>query len=154
MTSKFRLEGGVGYEEGKITEAEILKTGAVIGFPVGSPLSNVPKWTASLRGEYVSPTSFGDYFVRPEYNFVGSSLSLANGGAGLIERNTASWTFAPGCVPRSGGSRFLRRTCSTERRTSATSSPLSGQFQGKVVWLSNSRAPSAWKSTRVFGPFK
>ena len=83
VTSKFRLEGGVGYEEGKITEAEILKTGAVIGFPVGSPLSNVPKWTASLRGEYVSPTSFGDYFVRPEYNFVGSSLSLANGGAGL-----------------------------------------------------------------------
>jgi outer membrane receptor protein involved in Fe transport len=83
VTSAFRLDGGIGYEDGKITQADILKTGAVIGFPVGAPLSNVPKWTVYVRPEFTKPTSRGEYFVRAEYNFVGTSLSLANGGAGL-----------------------------------------------------------------------
>jgi len=83
VTPAFRLDGGFGYEDGKITQADILKTGATIGFPVGSPLSNVPKWTASMRAEFTKPTSSGEYFVRGIYNFVGSSLSLANGGAGF-----------------------------------------------------------------------
>jgi len=82
ISSMFRVDGGVGYEDGRITEADILKSGAVIGFPVGSPLSNVPKWTAYVRPEFTDPTSHGELFVRAEYNFVGSSLSLANGGAG------------------------------------------------------------------------
>jgi hypothetical protein len=36
-----------------------------------------------LRASYSIPTSLGAAFVRGEYSFVGSSLSLANGGAGL-----------------------------------------------------------------------
>ncbi len=104
LTSAFRLDAGFGYEDGRITEAEILKSGASIGFPVGSPLSNVPRWTASLRGEFTNPTTRGDFFVRGEYNFVGTSLSLANGGSGLYRSayslvdlrsglRTADWIF-------------------------------------------------------------
>jgi iron complex outermembrane receptor protein len=104
VTSAFRVDGGIGYEDGKITQADILKTGAAIGFPVDSPLSNVPKWTASLRTEYTIPTSSGEYFARAEYNFVGTSLSLANGGAGFYRAayslvdvrtglKTSQWNF-------------------------------------------------------------
>jgi len=77
------VEAAGGYEDGKITSAKVLPTGEVIGSPVGTPLSGVPKWTASLRAGYSKPMSIGDAFIRAEYSFVGSSLSLANGGAGL-----------------------------------------------------------------------
>ena len=79
----FELETGVGYEDAKITEAKTLPNGQVVGFPVGTPLSGVPRWTGSLRASYSTATAMGELFVRAEYSFVGSSLSLANGGAGL-----------------------------------------------------------------------
>jgi outer membrane receptor protein involved in Fe transport len=83
IAPRFDLDAGVGYEDAKITGAKTLPDGQVLGFPVGSPLSGVPKWTASLRASYSIPTTLGAAFVRGEYSFVGSSLSLANGGAGL-----------------------------------------------------------------------
>ena len=83
IASGFELDAGLGYEDGKITEAKTLPNGQVVGFPVGTPLSGVPKWTASFRAAYTTATRFGSAFVRGEYSFVGSSLSLANGGAGL-----------------------------------------------------------------------
>jgi iron complex outermembrane receptor protein len=83
ITSGFQLDAGVGYEDGKITEAKTLPNGQVLGFPVGTPLSGVPKWTASLRASYTAAIPGGDAFLRGECSFVGSSLSLANGGAGL-----------------------------------------------------------------------
>jgi outer membrane receptor protein involved in Fe transport len=83
IAPRFEVDAGVGYEDARITEAKTLPNGHVLGFPVGTPLSGVPKWTASLRASYSIPTAIGDAFVRGEYSFVGSSLSLANGGAGL-----------------------------------------------------------------------
>jgi len=83
IAPRFEVEAGVGYEDAKITEAKTLPNGRIVGFPVGTPLSGVPKWTASLRASYSIATAIGDAFVRGEYSFVGSSLSLANGGAGL-----------------------------------------------------------------------
>jgi outer membrane receptor protein involved in Fe transport len=83
LTDAFSLTVSGGYEDGKITSATTLASGSVLGFPVGSPLSNVPKWTASARAEFTKPTPLGAAFVRAEYNFVGRSLSLANGGTGF-----------------------------------------------------------------------
>jgi outer membrane receptor protein involved in Fe transport len=83
IAPRLDLDAGVGYEDAKITGAKTLSDGQVLGFPVGSPLSGVPKWTTSLRASYSIPTTLGTTFVRGEYSFVGSSLSLANGGAGL-----------------------------------------------------------------------
>jgi len=83
VAPRFGLDAVVGYEDATITGAKTLPDGQVLGFPVGSPLSGVPKWTASLRASYSIPTALGAAFVRGEYSFVGSSLSLANGGAGL-----------------------------------------------------------------------
>jgi outer membrane receptor protein involved in Fe transport len=83
IAPRFEVDASVGYEDAKITEARTLSNGEVLGFPVGTPLSGVPKWTASLRASYSIATAVGDAFVRGEYSFVGSSLSLANGGAGL-----------------------------------------------------------------------
>jgi outer membrane receptor for ferric coprogen and ferric-rhodotorulic acid len=83
IAPRLQVDAGVGYEDGKITEARKLPNGQVLGFPVDTPLSGVPKWTASLRASYSVATSIGDAFVRGEYSFVGSSLSLANGGGGL-----------------------------------------------------------------------
>ena len=36
-----------------------------------------------MRASYSVATAIGNAFVRTEYSYVGSSLSLANGGAGL-----------------------------------------------------------------------
>jgi len=83
IAPRFEVDAGVGYEDGKITKAKTLPNGQVLGFPVGTPLSGVPKWTGSLRAAYSTATPIGDAFVRGECSFVGSSLSLANGGAGL-----------------------------------------------------------------------
>lgn len=84
LTPSFNLNASAGYEDAKITQATLLPGGTVLGFPVGTPLSGVPKWTAALRGEYTTAVNnIGEAFIRAEYNFVGTSLSLANGGAGL-----------------------------------------------------------------------
>ncbi len=60
IAPRLELDAGVGYEDGKITEAKTLSNGQVLGFPVDTPLSGVPKWTASLRASYSIATAIGD----------------------------------------------------------------------------------------------
>jgi outer membrane receptor protein involved in Fe transport len=74
------LSFGAGFDNAKITS---VPPGAT-GFTVGQPLNGVPKWTASLLGEYTVPTDFGAAFVRAQYSFTGRSVSYANDPLGRI----------------------------------------------------------------------
>jgi iron complex outermembrane recepter protein len=74
------LSLSAGFDNAKITE---VPDGAT-GFVVGQPLNGVPKWTASLLGEYSVPMSFGTGFVRTQYSFTGRSISFANDPAGRV----------------------------------------------------------------------
>lgn len=89
VTPGLEIDAGVGYEDGKITQAMRLPDGQTLGFPVGTPLSGVPEWTASVRAVYSIQTPFGVAFARGECNFVGASRSFANGGAGLTRAEYA-----------------------------------------------------------------
>lgn len=64
---------GLGYENASITDSPV---GSPL--PDGSALNGVPKWTASLLGDYSFPMSFGKGFVRGQYNYTGSSISNNN----------------------------------------------------------------------------
>jgi iron complex outermembrane recepter protein len=64
---------GLGYEDAAITSAP---QGSPV--PVGSALNGVPRWTASLLGDYSFPMSFGKGFVRAQYSFTGTSISNNN----------------------------------------------------------------------------
>jgi iron complex outermembrane recepter protein len=64
---------GLGYEDAAITESP-----AGSPLPVGSALNGVPRWTASLLGDYSFPMSFGKGFVRAQYSFTGMSISNNN----------------------------------------------------------------------------
>jgi outer membrane receptor protein involved in Fe transport len=79
------LSFSAGFDNAKITS---VPEGAT-GFVVGQPLNGVPKWTASLLGEYSVPTPFGAAFVRGQYSFAGRSVSYANDSAGRV-RNSYS----------------------------------------------------------------
>jgi len=70
----------VGYDDAKITS---VPAGAA-NFVVGQPLSGVPKWNASLLGDYSLPTSFGTSFVRAQYSFNGRSISYNNDPSGRV----------------------------------------------------------------------
>ena len=72
------LSFSAGYDDAKITSVPVGAT----GFVVGQPLNGVPKWTASLLGEYSVPMSFGTGFVRGQYSYTGHSVSFANDPAG------------------------------------------------------------------------
>jgi iron complex outermembrane recepter protein len=64
---------GLGYEDAAITQSP---PGSPL--PKGSALNGVPKWTASLLGDYSFPMSFGKGFVRAQYSFTGTSISNNN----------------------------------------------------------------------------
>jgi outer membrane receptor protein involved in Fe transport len=74
------LSFGAGFDNAKITSVPVGAT----GFVVGQPLNGVPKWTASLLGEYTVPTDFGAAFVRSQYSYTGRSVSFANDPLGRI----------------------------------------------------------------------
>src|SRR4029077_5518862 len=42
IAPRFEVDAGVGYEDAKITETNVLPNGLLLGFPVGTPLSGVP----------------------------------------------------------------------------------------------------------------
>ena len=67
------LNFGLGYEDAAITEAP---PGSPL--PVGSALNGVPRWTASLLGDYSVPMEFGRGFVRAQYSFTSTSISNNN----------------------------------------------------------------------------
>jgi iron complex outermembrane recepter protein len=64
---------GLGYEDAAISSAPQGSPAAV-----GSALNGVPRWTASLLGDYSFPVSFGKGFVRAQYSFTGTSISNNN----------------------------------------------------------------------------
>ncbi len=72
------LSFGAGFDNAKITA---VPPGAT-GFTVGQSLNGVPKFTASLLGDYTVPTAVGDAFVRAQYSFTGRSVSYANDPTG------------------------------------------------------------------------
>jgi outer membrane receptor protein involved in Fe transport len=75
------LTASAGYDDAKITSSP-----AGSGFHVGQPLNGVPKWTASLLGDYSVPTDFGTAFLRGEYNYTGSSVSYTADPSGRTRK--------------------------------------------------------------------
>ena len=69
------LSAGAGFDNAKITA---VPGGGASSFIVGQPLSGVPKFTASLLGDYTMPTAIGDSFARAQYSFTGRSFSYNN----------------------------------------------------------------------------
>jgi outer membrane receptor protein involved in Fe transport len=64
---------GAGYDDAHITSVPAGDT----GFVPGQELNGVPKLTASILGEYSTPTNFGTAFVRGQYSFTGRSVSYS-----------------------------------------------------------------------------
>ena len=78
LTSELELRLGVGYEK-----TEIVNPGALsnAGITAGTPIPDVPNWTATLGAVYtraLTPTLDG--FVSADYSYTGNSISLVNGG--------------------------------------------------------------------------
>jgi len=82
VTSSFQLRFGAGYEKTDITNPGPLSHAGVMS---GSHIEGVPAWTASVGGIYTKTlTSELDGFVSADYSYTGNSISLLNGGSGLI----------------------------------------------------------------------
>jgi iron complex outermembrane recepter protein len=82
VTPQFQLRFGVGYEKTDITDPGALSYAGVMP---GTHVEGVPAWTASVGGVYTRPlTSELDGFVSADYSYTGNSISLLNGGNGLI----------------------------------------------------------------------
>lgn len=82
------LNLGLGFDNAKITSAP---PGS--NFFLGQRLSGVPKWTASLLGEYTVPTTYGAMFFREQYTFAGSSISYNNPPNPTPGRERASYSL-------------------------------------------------------------
>jgi iron complex outermembrane receptor protein len=89
VTDHLSFSLGAGYTDAAISKSEALPGGETAGFAVGQPLSNVPRWTGSLRSDYSIPLAGGKGFVRLSYNYVGSSISFANGEPGYVRPSYA-----------------------------------------------------------------
>jgi outer membrane receptor protein involved in Fe transport len=76
------LSAGLGYQNAKITEAS-----AASPQPVGSPIYNVPDWTANMAASYTAPLWSDWLFVGGvDYAYVGRSFSGNNDAADPRER--------------------------------------------------------------------
>jgi iron complex outermembrane recepter protein len=78
LTHELELRLGVGYES-----TEIVNPGALsnAGITAGSPIPDVPNWTATLGAVYTQAlTATLDGFVSADYSYTGNSISLVNGG--------------------------------------------------------------------------
>jgi len=78
LTHELELRLGVGYET-----TEIVNPGALsnAGITAGSPIPDVPNWTATLGAVYTRAlTAALDGFVSADYSYTGNSISLVNGG--------------------------------------------------------------------------
>lgn len=61
------------------TDAKIVKAGSGTPQPAGSPVYQVPKWTAAVKVEYSTPVSSSfEGFVRGDYSYADSSFSANN----------------------------------------------------------------------------
>jgi iron complex outermembrane recepter protein len=78
LTHELELRLGVGYES-----TEIVNPGALsnAGITAGTPIPDVPDWTATLGVVYTRAlTEALDGFVSADYSYTGNSISLLNGG--------------------------------------------------------------------------
>ena len=74
LTHELELRLGVGYEK-----TEIINPGALsnAGITAGSPIPDVPNWTATLGAVYTRAlTAALDGFVSADYSYTGNSISL------------------------------------------------------------------------------
>jgi outer membrane receptor protein involved in Fe transport len=82
LAPSLQIRFGVGYEKTDINDPGVL---ADLGVLPGSRILETPAWTATLGGVYTQPiTPHYDGFVAADYSYTGDSISLLNGGSGLI----------------------------------------------------------------------
>jgi iron complex outermembrane recepter protein len=82
VTPAFQLRFGMGYEKTDIVNPGALSYAKVMP---GIHIPGVPAWTASVGGVYTQAlTSELDGFISADYSYTGNSISLLNGGSGLI----------------------------------------------------------------------
>jgi iron complex outermembrane recepter protein len=82
VTPNFQLRFGAGFEKTDITNPGALSYANVTP---GMQVAGVPAWTASIGGVYDRPlTATLDGFVSADYSYTGNSISMLNGGSGLI----------------------------------------------------------------------
>jgi len=82
VTSALQVRFGLGFEHSYINDPAIL---SVAGIFAGSRVLETPAWTATAGVVYTQPLSTQyDGFVSTDYSYTGNSISLLNGGSGLI----------------------------------------------------------------------
>jgi iron complex outermembrane recepter protein len=82
ITPAFQVRFGLGFEHSYINDPGIL---SVAGVTPGTPILETPAWTATAGAVYTQPLSTQyDGFVSADYSYTGDSISLLNGGSGLI----------------------------------------------------------------------
>ena len=82
ITPAFQVRFGLGYEHTDINDPGALADAGVLP---GSPILETPAWTATAGAVYTRPlTTKYDGFVSADYSYTGNSISLLNGGSGLI----------------------------------------------------------------------
>jgi len=82
LTPALQVRFGVGYEHTDINDPGAL---SFVGVLPGSRILETPAWTATVGGVYTWPLSSAyDGFVSADYSYTGNSISLLNGGSGLI----------------------------------------------------------------------
>jgi outer membrane receptor protein involved in Fe transport len=82
LAPSFQIRFGVGYEKTDINDPGVL---AYVGVLPGMRILETPAWTASTGGVYTRPiTSQYDGFISADYSYTGNSISLLNGGSGLV----------------------------------------------------------------------
>ncbi len=82
VTQALQVRLGLGFEHSYINDPGIL---SVAGVNTGSPILETPAWTATAGAVYTQPlTPEYDGFVSADYSYTGNSVSLLNGGSGLI----------------------------------------------------------------------
>jgi len=82
ITPALEIRLGVGFEHTYINDPGIL---SVAGVNPGTPVMETPAWTATAGAIYTKPLNAQyDGFVAADYSYTGDSISLLNGGSGLI----------------------------------------------------------------------
>ena len=82
LSRDLQIRFGAGYEHTDINDPGAL---SYVGVLPGSPILETPSWTASMGGIYTQPlTTSLDGFVAADYSYTGNSISLLNGGSGLV----------------------------------------------------------------------
>jgi outer membrane receptor protein involved in Fe transport len=82
VTSALQVRLGLGFEHSYINDPGIL---SVAGVNTGSPILETPAWTATAGAVYTQPLSTQyDGFISTDYSYTGNSVSLLNGGSGLM----------------------------------------------------------------------